>query len=221
MNRLRQKSAFLFDLDGTLVDSSALHEKVFRDVLREHAPRQLELFDYDVLKGKPTAQSFRELGIAEGVTLDMLVNEKQRRYRAAVLAGELRLMPGAIETLPLLAARRKRLFVVTGGSRRSVDAALEVTGIRRFFEGVVTADDVSFGKPAPDSFLLCLRRYGIPANRAVGIEDSLNGVEACRAAGLEVALVNECGSECGAQWRFAGLAEFQQALVDEEQFAHA
>lgn len=221
MNGLLEKIAFLFDLDGTLVDSSALHEKVFRDVLQEHAPRQLERFDYEALKGKPTAQSFRELGIAEGGALDMLVGEKQRRYRAAVIAGELELMPGAMQTLELLAARRKRLFVVTGGSRRSVDTALEVTAIRRFFEGIVTADDVSFGKPAPDSFQLCLRRFGMPAKRAVGIEDSLNGVEACRAAGLDVALVNQSGMESGAQWSFTGLGEFRQALMDEVQFAHA
>ena len=66
MNRLLRKTAFLFDLDGTLLDSSSLHEKIFREVLTDDAPRFLERFDYESLKGKSTTESFRALGIEIG-----------------------------------------------------------------------------------------------------------------------------------------------------------
>jgi phosphoglycolate phosphatase-like HAD superfamily hydrolase len=59
-----------------------------------------------------------------------------------VLAGELRRMPGPLEILAFLQARGKRLFVVTGGSRGSVAAALNAIGIRAFFKGIITAEDV-------------------------------------------------------------------------------
>lgn len=220
MNRLISKTAFLFDLDGTLVDSSALHERVFRQVLASYAPHCLEGFDYEVLKGKPTAQAFRELGIGEGAALDKLAGEKQRLYRAAVLAGELQLMPGAREILEWLACRGKRLFVVTGGSRRSVEAALGVPGIREFFEGIVTAEDVASGKPAPDSFLLCLSRFGVSAATAIGVEDSLNGAEACREAGIDVIVVHQTGF--GDAWPiFHNLTEFLHVLAEEEELALA
>jgi beta-phosphoglucomutase len=221
VNRLLRKTAFLFDLDGTLVDSSALHEKAYREALSEHAPALLEGFDYESLKGKSTEGSFRGLGIVEAGALEALASEKQRRYRAAVEAGELRLMPGSRELLELLKQWRKRLFVVTGGSRRSTDAALAATGIHAFFEGVVTADDVACGKPAPDGFLLCLERFGIPAAQAVGIEDASNGLEACRAAGLDVVLVNNPSMEETVQPAFPSMVEFRTALVREEEFADA
>jgi len=131
VNRVLRKTAFLFDLDGTLVDSSRLHEKAYREALSEHAPALLEGFDYESLKGKSTEESFRGLGIVEAGALEALASGKQRRYRAAVEAGELRLMPGSREMLEFLQRRRKRLFVVTGGSRRSTDAALDCHGNSR------------------------------------------------------------------------------------------
>jgi HAD superfamily hydrolase (TIGR01509 family) len=220
VNRLLRKTAYLFDLDGTLLNSSGLHEKAFREVLSDYAPRLLEGFDYESLKGESTAESFRGLGIVEAGALEALVSEKQRRYRAAVLAGELRLMLGSWEILELLQRRRKRLFVVTGGSRRSVDAALDATGVRAFFEAVITADDVACGKPAPDGFLLCLARSGIPAGHAVGIEDSINGLEACRAAGLDAVLVNNPSLHATVHPAFPSLVEFRLALVRQEEPAH-
>ncbi len=213
--------AFLFDLDGTLLDSSALHEKAFREVLSDYAPSLLNSFDYESLKGVSTSESFRALGIADAREIETLSCEKQRRYRDAVLSGELRLMPGAPEILVLLQNRRKRLFAVTGGSRESVNAALDATGIHAFFEGVITSDDVSRGKPAPDGFLLCLKRSGIPAAQAVGIEDSVNGLAACRAAGLDVVLVNHPVLQDTVQPAFPSLVEFRLALVAAEESAHA
>jgi HAD superfamily hydrolase (TIGR01509 family) len=221
VNRVLRKTAFLFDLDGTLVDSSGLHEKAYREALSEHAPALLEGFDYESLKGKSTEESFRGLGIVEAGALESLASGKQRRYRAALEAGELRLMPGSREMLEFLQRRRKRLFVVTGGSRRSTDAALDATGIHAFFEGVIAADDVACGKPAPDGFLLCLERFGIRAAEAVGIEDAINGLEACRAAGLDVVLVNNPSLKETVQPAFPSMVEFRAALVREEEIADA
>lgn len=220
MNRLLRKTAFLFDLDGTLLDSSRLHEKAFREALSDYAPPLLEGFDYESLKGRSTVESFQGLGIVEAGALGALVSEKQRRYRAAVEAGELRLMPGSLEILELLQRRRKRLFVVTGGSRRSVDAALDATGIHAFFEAVITADDVACGKPAPDGFLECLARSGLQAAQAVGIEDSIHGLEACRTAGLDVVLVNNTSLQEAIQPAFPSFVEFRLALIRQEEFAH-
>jgi HAD superfamily hydrolase (TIGR01509 family) len=218
MDRFLHKQAFLFDLDGTLVDSSALHERVFREVLADRAPHLLPGFDYESLKGKPTAESFRELGAA-GELLDDLAREKQHRYRAALQAGELRVMPGAREILELLAGLRKRLFVVTGGSRRSVATALDSTGIATFFEAAVTSDDVVRGKPSPDSFLFCLNQFGISNDDALGIEDSINGLKACQAAGLDVVIVNNPELQQTWQPSFAGLADLRLALTGREESA--
>jgi HAD superfamily hydrolase (TIGR01509 family) len=213
MNRLHRKTAFLFDLDGTLVDSNAMHERMFREVLRDDAPQFLDGFDYEPLKGKPTVSAFRALGITDGGMLDALVAGKQQRYRAAVLAGELELMAGARELLELLFSRRARLFVITGGSRQSVDAALYATGIRHFFEGVITASDVTCGKPSPEGYLLCVQKFGIASEGAVVIEDSMDGLRAGEAAGLEVVLVNSPG--------FPSLVEYRRTILHQAELVDA
>jgi len=212
VNRFQRKKSFLFDLDGTLVDSSRLHERALREALQDYAPQILGRFDYESLKGKSTAEALVHLGVPPGA-LDSLVHEKQQRYRAAVRAGELRLTPGSRDVLELLEARRDRMFVVTGGSRRSVAAALESTGIHGFFEGVVSAEDVPCGKPAPDGFLFCMKRFRIPAPEALGIEDSANGLEACQEAGLDAVLVNNARLAKEYQPAFASLIEFREALI--------
>jgi HAD superfamily hydrolase (TIGR01509 family) len=186
-------------------------------VLHARAPECLDGFDYDLLKGKSTVESFRELGIA-GQALEAALSEKRRLYRNAVLAGELRLMLGSREILELLQARGKRLFLVTGGSRGSVETALNATGIRDFFEGIVTAEDVEHGKPAPDCYLRCLERFGLAADQAVGVEDSLNGVQACRAAGLEVILVSTQCSSVTVAAAYPGLTDLWLALIEESEW---
>lgn len=216
-----QKKAFLFDLDGTLVDSSALHEMAFRETLRQYAPRLLETLEYEALKGQPTVEAFRALGITGGGELDALVSEKQRRYREALSTGRLRLLAGSCEILEFLRKRRKRLFVVTGGSRRSVDLALRATGIDGFFEGIVTADDVAHGKPSPESYLLCRNRFAIDAADALVIEDSESGLEACRAAGLDAVLVNNPCLEAIFRPAFPTLVELNHALAAEEELTYA
>ncbi len=219
MTGIAGKTCFLFDLDGTLVDSNPLHERVFREVLQRHgmAPR----FDYEPLKGKTTVAAFQALGPFPAEVLSALVREKQSGYRSAVQAGGLRLTAGAWSTLQFLRGAEKRLFVVSGGSRSSVDAALESTGIHEFFEGVVTGDDVTHAKPAPESFLLCLERFEIPVAQAVGVEDSASGLASCQAAGLDVVLVNNAELTRSFRPSFPSLAEFREALIGDEAAADA
>ncbi len=59
MITLPPKAGFLFDLDGTLVDSSALHDRAFRETLAWYAPESLPGFDYEAAKGRTTSEVFR------------------------------------------------------------------------------------------------------------------------------------------------------------------
>ena len=70
-----------------------------------------------------------------------------------------------------------------------IDAALAATGLRGYFRVVVSSDEMSHGKPAPDVYLEAARRLGVQPAGCVVIEDSLNGVLAGRAAGMFVVLV--------------------------------
>jgi HAD superfamily hydrolase (TIGR01509 family) len=210
---VRAKSCFLFDLDGTLVDSTALHERAFRATLAAHAPHLLEGFRYREWMGRTTTDTFRGAGVGEAVLASLIV-EKQRRYRDFVRAGALELQPGARELLERLGRKGKRQWLVTSASARAVEEVLARTGIGGYFEGVVTAADAARGKPDPEPYRLCLERFGLEAEASVAIEDAADGVESARRAGLDVVCVGDAAAD-GAGWWFRDLASFGRWLEKE------
>lgn len=181
---------FLFDFDGTLVDSESLHDRAFRTVLEQTYPAALSTFAYEHIKGMTTDAAFAFLGIEDPARIETCTAEKRRLYREAVHAGDLPLISGARELLTLLGQAGKRLFLVTAGSNGSVHAALEKHGIGAVFEGMVTGEPPLASKPAPDLYLECLRRYRLQIAEAVAVEDAKVGIESAMAAGLRVVGVN-------------------------------
>jgi HAD superfamily hydrolase (TIGR01509 family) len=186
---LTERTCFLFDLDGTLVDSNSAHERAYLTALEALLPELAARFRYEECKGRPTREALRMYGVGEPL-LTMAVEAKQQAYRAQVEAGAIVLLPHARELLTALRARGRRVFLVTGASARSTRTLLAQLGIHEWFEQIVTADDVVHGKPAPDCWLTCLERAAIAPGEALAIEDALNGVEAARGAGIACVAVN-------------------------------
>ena len=184
------KTTYLFDFDGTLVDSSPLHDWAFREVLQAERPDALAHFDYEQVRGRATTEVLRETGVTDPSELQRLTGLKQRRYQAAVREGRLRVLPGAPEVLAALSNAGHDLYLVTSGGRGSVELALDSTGLGRFFQGIVTASEVDRGKPAPDLYLEALRRFALQPDRCLAIEDAPSGAEAARAAGIDVVMVD-------------------------------
>ncbi len=175
----------LFDFDGTLVDSGPLHAAAYRAVLACHEPDLAASFDYSRVAGMTTAEGFLHLGVSADRVAELSA-EKQAAFRHAVADGQLVPLPGARNLLAALTAASHRLFLVTSGSCTSVTAALSAAGLAPAFAGIVTADDVAAGKPAPDCYQLCLSRFGLSVDRSVVVEDAPVGVVAARGAGLFV-----------------------------------
>jgi HAD superfamily hydrolase (TIGR01509 family) len=186
---LRERNCFLFDLDGTLVDSSHCHERAYRDALEAAPPELVRRFSYEACKGRRTRDALRALGVDDGL-VDVLTEAKQHSYREQVEAGRVVLLPFAREVLRFLSDRGSRLFLVTGGSKRSTEAVLAGLGIASWFEQIVTADDVANGKPAPDCWLACMERAAIAPSSALAVEDALSGIQSARAAGLDSIAIN-------------------------------
>jgi HAD superfamily hydrolase (TIGR01509 family) len=211
---MRAKTAFLFDLDGTLVDSASLHERAFRLTLEAHAPHLLAGFDYSRWMGRPTRDVFRAAGV-EDQLLEPVTSDKQRRYRDFVRGGELLLKPGARDVLESLRGKGKSQWLVTGGSRQAVEDVVRHTGIDGFFQGAVTADDAGRGKPSPDPYLACLKRFGLSADASVAVEDSADGVVSGERAGLDVIQVGSALLRVRPWCSFPGLLELGRFLTEE------
>ncbi|HKD08987.1 MAG TPA: HAD family phosphatase [Bryobacteraceae bacterium] len=202
---LRERECILFDLDGTLVDSNACHERAYLTVLRPRLPELAARFDYEPCKGRRTRDALRDMGLSDEALIEEINAAKQQAYRDLVDEGAVVFLPGARELLSELRGRGKRLFLVTGGSARSTAQVLGRLGIADWFEALVTADDIVHSKPAPDCWIQCLAAARVEASRAVAIEDARNGIISARAAGIDAIGVNN--PQLADLPEFAGLIE--------------
>ena len=188
--QIEHKLNFLFDLDGTLIDSTPLHKLSFQEAIQQFCPELMDGFDYEHIKGQRTQDAFLALGITEETKLTQLVTAKQAHYRASVQKGLVPLRQGTLRVLELLRAVGRRLFIVTGASRTSAELVLKRCGIVNFFEGIVSSDEVPKSKPHPKIFLHCLETYNLDRNASIVVEDALSGARGAQAAGIDVVLVH-------------------------------
>jgi HAD superfamily hydrolase (TIGR01509 family) len=206
------KRSFLFDLDGTLIDSSGLHERAFRCALASHAPQILPRFDYEWAKGRRTSDVFVRLTGANGELAARLTSEKQRAYLSLLNQERLPVIAGARKILTALSTLGRRLYLVSAGSRTSVGRALHAAGLRTFFAGVVTSDDVSVSKPSPDIYLRCLAQYSLEPGQCLTVEDSESGLRASLAASIDCVVVHSTQLHPGALGVFRNLDELLNAI---------
>lgn len=183
-------TCFLFDLDGTLIDSSPCHEKAFFRTLETDHPDLVGSFVYEEHKGKSTKETFESLGVTDANLLSMMTQRKQSFYRQMVEDGEVTAFPGARELLLSLRKQGHRAWIVTGASRHSAESALSKLGLLDYFEALITAEQTARTKPAPDLYLRCLADHSIEPASAIALEDALAGIQSAQAAGLKVVAVN-------------------------------
>lgn len=187
---LQTVTCFLFDLDGTLIDSSPCHERAFFKTLEANQQHLVKSFVYEEHKGKSTKETFQDLGVDDSRLLKLMTENKQSLYRQMVEDGEVIAFPFAEQLLNVLRSKGHRAWVVTGASRRSAEAALSRLGLISYFEALVTGDEAPRTKPAPDLYLKCLSDHSISPESALALEDALPGIQSAKAAGLNVVAVN-------------------------------
>lgn len=174
--------AYLFDCDGTIVDSMPLHYVAWKTTLAEHGCVYEEKLFY-AWGGRPIREILRLLNEAQG--LDMPIEEVAEKKEAIYLGllPQLKAIPEVIEHID---AQHGRIpFAVVSGSRRdSVTGSLGALGLLDKFETLVCAEDYKNGKPAPDAFLLAAERLNVPPSECLVFEDTELGIEAATAAGM-------------------------------------
>lgn len=174
--------AYLFDCDGTIVDSMPLHYKAWKKSLAEYGGAYEEDLFY-AWGGRPIREIIRLLNEMQG--LDMPVEEVAERKDALYhqLLPALQPIPEVIEHI---AAQHGHipLAVVSGSRRSSVTASLNAVNLLDKFDTLVCAEDYQRGKPAPDGFLLAAARLGVAPADCLVFEDTDLGIEAATAAGM-------------------------------------
>ncbi|MEJ2817375.1 HAD-IA family hydrolase [Caulobacter sp. CCG-8] len=174
-------AAFLFDMDGTVLDSIAVAERVWGDWARRHG-LDVEAF-LPTIHGVRAEETIRRQNLA-GVDI-ALETLAILRAEVADVEGVIPI-PGAEAFLRALPA--DRWAVVTSAQRELALRRLEAAGLPVPAE-LITAEDVTRGKPAPDGYALAARRLGVAAEACLVFEDAPAGLLAGEAAGADVIMI--------------------------------
>lgn len=190
--------AVLFDFNGVLVDDEPIHLEVFQRVLAEEGIA-LSAEDYQArFVGLDDRTCFaavlREAGeIADVPRMMRLVTRKASYYRERIRRGGYPFFPGALELVRALAADRRMLGVVSGALLEEVEGALRQASVLDFFKVLVTAEDVTEGKPHPEGYLKALESLNsqpplperlLHPHEVLAIEDSPAGLAAAAEVGF-------------------------------------
>lgn len=174
--------AYLFDCDGTIVDSMPLHYIAWKKALAEWNCVYEEALFYS-WGGRPIREIITLLNEKNGLNMPVeeVAHTKEGYYLE--LLPTLKAIPEVIEHIE---AQHGRIpFAVVSGSRRdSVVGSLNTLNLLDRFEVLVCAEDYENGKPAPDAFLLAAERLGIAPADCLVFEDTDLGIEAATAAGM-------------------------------------
>jgi beta-phosphoglucomutase-like phosphatase (HAD superfamily) len=174
--------AAIFDLDGTIVDSEPGSQAALRQLFDENAvPYTDELIAQFV--GRRGAEVFAELDLFPARNPAELAAEVDRLHRTMDLPPVLP-FAGAVRLVHKIHQAGDPLGLVTSGGRGYAVPRLEQLGLAEFFAVIVTADDVTAGKPDPQGYLRACRELGVAASSCVVFEDAPAGVAAAKAAGL-------------------------------------
>lgn len=173
----------IFDCDGTLVDTMPLHWRAWQTLTHRYGFTFTEAQFY-ALGGVPTREILRRLAREQSLPLDpqVIAREKEEAY--------LELLPQARPIPEIIAIAQQNqglrpMAVATGGTHRIMDRVLGQLGIGHLFQAVVTSEDVTQPKPAPDIFLEAARRLGVAPADCLAFEDTDLGMQAIRAAGMD------------------------------------
>lgn len=181
-------AAVVFDMDGVIVDSEGIWERVRRRYVAglggtwpgdaQHRLMGMSTPEWAAYLAADFGLDTTADRVARDV-LDLMADE----YR-----GHLPLIPGAVEAVRRIAAQWP-IGVASSSPPRLIEAVLDAAGLAGLMRACVSSEEVSAGKPAPDVYLAAAARLGVDPAGCVAVEDSSNGLLAAAAAGLAVIAV--------------------------------
>jgi HAD superfamily hydrolase (TIGR01509 family) len=178
--------AVIFDCDGTLVDSMPAHFEAWCEALSLYGAGGI--FKEDVffaMGGRPTMDIVVELNDEYDLKLDPVAVAFAKREAFLKRLSSVTLIDEVAAFAESLRGKVP-MAIATGGTRMIVEKTLRIVGISDWFDEVVTADDVSEGKPAPEVFLKAAKLLEVSPTDCLALDDAPAGIIAAQRAGMQV-----------------------------------
>lgn len=193
--------AVIFDFDGVIADSEALHYKALNEVFNRYGVDVPKEVHWEKYLGYSDRENIEAVSVDYDMGMDDakiqgLIDEKKVVFDELIASGSI-IIDGVETFIQRLIKADIRRAICSGALRSDIDLMLAGTDFKNAFEAVVTADDVTHGKPDPEGYLLALNKLNqnggsvIEPNQCIVIEDSHWGLEAAAAAGMRpIAVTN-------------------------------
>lgn len=182
---MKYTKAFIFDLDGVIVDTAKYHFLAWQKIANElHIDFTLE--HNELLKGVSRVRSLDiilELGKITASQEDKnrwLIQKNEEYLTYLVDMNQNELLPGVMRILKFL--KENNQPIALGSASKNARPILEKTGILDYFDAIVDGNDVTNAKPDPEVFLIAAKQLGITPENAIVFEDSVAGVQAANIA---------------------------------------
>jgi len=214
-NPANEPRAVLWDVDGTLIDSSEYHWLSWQGTLAaENFPITRAQFastfgqrNDEILRAyfpRYTSDDIARVG-----------ESKERAYRELIRARGLKLLPGVRRWLEKLRGQGWLQAVASSAPRLNLDTIIAALSLESFFSAVASAEDVTAGKPDPQVFLAAARKVGVEPSRCVVVEDAPAGTEAARRARMRSIGVLSSHAELRADIVVRSLEDLHDDAFDE------
>jgi beta-phosphoglucomutase len=212
---VKTRRAVLWDMDGTLIDSEELHWISWRDTMaREGIAITHEQF---LSSFGQRNDSIVPRWLGTGATperIERVADAKEELYRLMVRRDGISPLPGVEDWLRRLHDQGWLQAIASAAPRANVDAILEAMSATRFFQAIVSAEDVRRGKPDPEVYLTAASRVGASPDKCIVLEDAVAGVQGARSAGMKSIGVTRNGTHLPADIVVTSLASLAPDAFD-------
>ncbi len=209
--------AFIFDLDGVIVDTAKYHYLAWKKIADKLAI-EFTLEHNELLKGVSRVRSLDiilDLGKIEASQedKDKWLLEKNENYLSYLVdMDDSEILPGVLPILKYL--KEKKQLIALGSASKNARPILEKTGTLDYFDAIVDGNDVSNAKPDPEVFLLAAKLLGIKPEDSVVFEDSVAGIQAANIGGMLSVGIGEASTLHEAKHIFKDFTEIDKTFID-------
>lgn len=187
--------AFLFDLNGTMIDDMQYHIRAWHRILNElGANLTMEQVKHECYGRNNELLERIFPGRFSLEEQNKMIHEKETEYQQA-FRPHLQLIEGLHAFLDTAHAAGIPMAIGSAAIMYNIDFVLDNLGLRHYFQAIVSADDVKVSKPHPETYLLCARKLKVAATSCIVFEDAPKGVESALNAGMDSIVITTMHEE--------------------------
>jgi len=178
--------AVIYDLDDLMVNSLPIHVEADSQALEIYGYDHTQVYEEIESKfmGRKISDMYKE--ILKILNADIKLEEilqKREKIFLKLIQEKLELMPGLESSLKVCQDLNLKIALASSGTNRYIDVVLKKFDIAKYFEIIVSGDDVKKGKPDPETFSVAVKKLGLEPNECIALEDATNGIISAKAAG--------------------------------------